>query len=231
MAATRRFHSALMHGLWVELELSGLDLRQVEHLVDEAKEVSPSAVHALQRLLRLFCAEARRVGYHHVSEPDNGIERRAQLMAHAGDELRLVLARQLQLAALVLDLAEQARVLDCQHRLRRERLQEMNGTLGKVTRLFAANYQRSHDFVRADQWNREAGTIAGPHRDFSQRARRLVANIGDLQRLSVLGHLADRIGSADVLVLHSCNQVLAKTASKIAVPIRRKRRSHLPPCP
>jgi ABC-type phosphate transport system auxiliary subunit len=39
--------------LWVEFELSGLDLRQVEHLVDEAKKVSTSAVHALQRLLRL----------------------------------------------------------------------------------------------------------------------------------------------------------------------------------
>src|SRR5262249_50764945 len=36
-----------LYGLRVELELSGLDLRQVEHLVDEAKEVSPSAVHAL----------------------------------------------------------------------------------------------------------------------------------------------------------------------------------------
>src|SRR5262249_48383164 len=132
-------------------------------------------------------------------------------MAHAGDELRLVLARQLQLAALVLDLAEQARVLDRQHRLRRERPQEMNGTLGKVTRLFAANYQRSHDFVRANQWNREAGAIAGPPWRLSQRARRLVAYIGDLLQLSVLGYLADRIGSADVLVLHSCNQLFAKT--------------------
>src|SRR5262249_53730199 len=27
-----------LYGLWVELELSGLDLRQVEHLVDEAKK-------------------------------------------------------------------------------------------------------------------------------------------------------------------------------------------------
>src|SRR5262249_33253271 len=43
-----------LHGLWVELELPCLDLRQVEHLVDEAKKVSPSAVHPLQWLLRLF---------------------------------------------------------------------------------------------------------------------------------------------------------------------------------
>src|SRR5262249_26339023 len=95
-----------LHGLWVELELSGLDLRQVEHLVDEAKEVCPSAVHALERLLRLFCSKARGVGDQHVGEPDDGVEWRAQLMAHARYELRLVLARQLELAALVPDFVE-----------------------------------------------------------------------------------------------------------------------------
>src|SRR5215467_11027150 len=68
-----------LHGLRIEFELSSLDLRQVENLVDEAKKVSTSAVHALQRLLRLFCAEARRIGNQHVSEPNDGIERRAQL--------------------------------------------------------------------------------------------------------------------------------------------------------
>jgi hypothetical protein len=39
--------------LWIELELSGLDLRQIEHLVDEAEQVGAGAVHALQWLLRL----------------------------------------------------------------------------------------------------------------------------------------------------------------------------------
>src|SRR5215831_6971327 len=211
MAATRRFHSALMHGLWVELELSGLDFRQVKHLVDEAKKVSPSAVHALQRLLRLFRAEARRIGDQHIGEPDDGIERRAQLVAHAGYELRLVLARYLQLAAFVLDLAEQARVLDRQHRLGRERLQEMNGTLGKFARLLAPDHECSDDLVCAYQRHNKARTIASPHRDLSDRARRLVAYIGNLLRLSDLRRLADRVGSAEVLVLHSCNQVLAKT--------------------
>src|SRR5262249_53411058 len=93
----------LLYGLWVELELSGLDLREVEHLVDEAKQVSTSAVHALQWLLRLFCSEPRRIFDHHLGQSDDGVERRAQLVAHAGDELRLVLARQLELAGFVLD--------------------------------------------------------------------------------------------------------------------------------
>src|SRR5262249_17793593 len=73
--------------LRIELQLSSLDLRQVEHLVDEAKKVSPRAVHALQWLLRLFCAEARRVFDHHLGQSDDGVERRAQLVADTGDEL------------------------------------------------------------------------------------------------------------------------------------------------
>ena len=79
-----------LHGLRIELKFAGFDLRQVEHLIDEAKQVSSSAVHALQRLQRLFRAEAGRVRDHHLGEPDDGVERRAQLVAHAGDELRLV---------------------------------------------------------------------------------------------------------------------------------------------
>jgi hypothetical protein len=76
-----------LHRLWVELELSGLDLREVEHLIDKAKKVSTSAVHALQWLLRLFCSEPRRVFDHHFRQSNDGIERRAQLVAHTGDEL------------------------------------------------------------------------------------------------------------------------------------------------
>src|SRR5262249_18713531 len=199
------------HGLWVELELSGLDLRQVEYLVDEAKKVSPSAIHALKRFLRLFCSKARRVFDHHFGQSDDGVERRAKFVAHAGDELRLVLACHLQLAAFVLDLAEQARVLDRQHRLGCESLQELNDILGKVARLLAPDDECSDDFVCAYQRHNKARTIAGPHRDLSDRAWRLVADIGNLLRLSDLRRLADRVGSAEVLVLHSCNQVFAKT--------------------
>src|SRR6516162_2783827 len=124
-----------MHGLWVEFELSGLDLRQIEHLVDETKKVSTSAVHALQWLLRFLCAEARRVFDHDFGQSDDSAEPRAQFVADAGDELRLVLAGLRELAALVLDLAKQARILDRQHGLRGEGLQEINDTLGKVARL------------------------------------------------------------------------------------------------
>src|SRR5262249_31736414 len=89
---TSLISGARWEGWWVRFEFPRLDLRQVEHLVDEAKKMSTSAVHALQWLLRLFCSEARRVFDHHLGEPDDGVERRAQLVADAGDELRLILA-------------------------------------------------------------------------------------------------------------------------------------------
>ena len=57
-----------IHRLRAELELAGLDLGEVEHLVDEAEQVGAGAMHALQRLLRLLGAEARRVGDHHLGQ-------------------------------------------------------------------------------------------------------------------------------------------------------------------
>src|SRR6516162_2483589 len=91
----------------------------------------PAGVHPAQRFQRLFRAEARRVGDHHLRQADNGVERRAQLVAHAGEELRLVLARQLQLAVLVLDFIEQAHILDGNHRLVRKYLDQLDLLVGK----------------------------------------------------------------------------------------------------
>src|SRR5258707_4013245 len=102
-----------------------------------SKQVSTSAVHALQRLLRLFGAKARRVFDQHVGQSDDGIDRGAQLVAHAGHELRLVLARLRQLLALVLDFVEQADVLDRDHRLVGEGGQKLNLLFGKRANLLA----------------------------------------------------------------------------------------------
>jgi hypothetical protein len=82
-----------IHRLGIEFELPGFDLREVQHLVDEAKEVGPGGIHPAQRFQRLFRAEARRVADHHLGEPDDGVERRAQLVAHAGKKLGFVFAR------------------------------------------------------------------------------------------------------------------------------------------
>ena len=75
---------------------------------------------------------------------------RAQLVAHVGQELRLVLARDLKLAALLIDLGKEVRVLDRQHRLGGECLEQIDGVLRKRAGRFASNHQRA-DYVVARQ--------------------------------------------------------------------------------
>ena len=64
-----------------------------------------------------------------------------------------MLARLCKLASFLLDLMEQARILDRQDRLRGEGLQQFDGVLGKFTRLLAAHHQRTDDPIGAEQWN------------------------------------------------------------------------------
>src|SRR6516165_965394 len=53
----------------------------------------------------------------HLGDPDDGVEGRAQLVAHVSEELRLVLARLGKLTALLLDFVEQPDILDSDYRL------------------------------------------------------------------------------------------------------------------
>src|SRR6516165_4382397 len=46
-------------------------------------------IDTAQRLQRLFRAEARGIGDHHLGQADDGVERRAQLVAHAGEDCDL----------------------------------------------------------------------------------------------------------------------------------------------
>ncbi len=80
------------------------------------------------------------------------VHRRAQLVAHVGEELRLVLARELELLALLLDLLEQPRVLDGDRRLRGEGMQQVDGV--------GRNRRPAHAVVRAENAH---GAPAGDH--------------------------------------------------------------------
>jgi hypothetical protein len=53
----------------------------------------------------------------------------------------------------------------------------MNGTLGKFARLLAPDHERPDNALCADQRHDEARPKSGPHRDLSDRACRLVADI------------------------------------------------------
>ena len=72
------------------------------------------ALEDAQHLLRRLTVSAVR---HQFGVAQDGVERRAQLMAHIGEELRLVPARLFKLPALVLYFVEQPHVLDRDRRL------------------------------------------------------------------------------------------------------------------
>src|SRR5207253_4110430 len=61
--------------LGIEFELAGFDLREVEYFADEVQKVLSGGIHTMQRLQRLFRAEARRVGDHHLGQADDEIGR------------------------------------------------------------------------------------------------------------------------------------------------------------
>src|SRR5262249_47611653 len=173
-----------LHGLWIELELFRLDLRQVEHLVDEAKKVSPSAVHALQWLLRLFCSEARRVFDHHLGQTDDGIERRAQLVAHAGDELRLVLAGLLELSVFLLDFVEQPHVLDRDGRLVSKRTDQLDLLFGEGSRFGPGQSQDANRDAVAQHRHTEHGAEPAQLLGLSPSIFWVGRHIGDMYNLT-----------------------------------------------
>ncbi len=76
-----------------------------------------------------------------------------------------MLARLRKLAAFLLDLMEQSRILDRQDRLRGEGLQQIDGVLGKFARLLAAHHQRADDPIGAEQRNGQMSAETGAQND------------------------------------------------------------------
>src|SRR6266496_2543160 len=92
----------------------------------------PIGLQALQHGARLLGHLAVDAVEDELGVAENGVERRAQLVAHIGEELRFVFARLSELTAFLLDLAEQPRVLDREHGVGCEGLQKLNCTFSSL---------------------------------------------------------------------------------------------------
>jgi hypothetical protein len=130
-------------GFQIELHPPGLDLGEVEDVVDQREQVAARAEHAVEGLDVL--PQGLRIFPQHLGDADDGVERGAQLVAHAGEELRLVLARLGELAALVLDFIEQPHVLDGDHSLVGEGLDQLDLLVGE------RSYCRSGQIEHSDR--------------------------------------------------------------------------------
>ena len=84
---------------------AGLDLREIEDVVDEVEQIGAGGVDVPGELDLLVGEVARGVSGELLAEDEDGIERRAQLVRHVRQELGLVLRGERQLRGLFLERA------------------------------------------------------------------------------------------------------------------------------
>ena len=87
---------ARVERLRVEGQLAGLDLGQVEDLVDQSEQVAAAALDPAERRALLLVERPVHAGEERVGEAEDRVHRRSKLVAHAGEEARLRLARALR---------------------------------------------------------------------------------------------------------------------------------------
>src|SRR5262249_44699186 len=95
-----------------EFELAGLDLGEIQNIVDETEQMPAVGLKAFEYAKHLLGRLAVGPVRHQFGVTQDGIERRAQFVAHIGKELRFVLACLFKVPALVLDFVKQADILD-----------------------------------------------------------------------------------------------------------------------
>src|SRR6516164_3769955 len=70
-----------------KFELTGLDLREIKHVIDESKQVLAVGLKAFEYAKHLLGRLAVSAVSHQFRIAQDGIERGAQLVAHIGEEL------------------------------------------------------------------------------------------------------------------------------------------------
>jgi len=114
-----------------EVHAAGLDLGEVEDVVDQPQLMLAGRVDPLEVRDQRLLVEVRGLLLEHLGVADDGVRGRAQLVGHVRQELRLVLAGFAKLAIRLLEISEEPGVLDANHGLVGERLQERNLAVGK----------------------------------------------------------------------------------------------------
>jgi hypothetical protein len=81
----------------LQLHAPRFDLREIEDVVDEGEEMVSRLEDVLEILGLLLVDVAEHLLGQDLREPDDGVERRAQLVRHVGEKLRLVAVGRLEL--------------------------------------------------------------------------------------------------------------------------------------
>src|SRR5438552_18038104 len=118
-------------------------------------------IDVLPILLLLLVQLAEHAVGQDLGEADDGVERRPQLVRHVREELGLVLAGDLELPALVLDLEvaglqflEQAHIFDGDDRLVGEGLEQRDLLVRELPYLLSAKEEGTDRHAFAEEWYR-----------------------------------------------------------------------------
>src|SRR6185312_9067361 len=167
-----------------ERHLPRFDLREIEHVVDQPQQMLAVRLHAFQYLADLIRHLAIDVVEHQFGIAKDGVERRAQLMADISEELRFVLARDFELAALLVDLGEEAGIVDGERRLRRKGLEQLDNGRGKGAGCAAPDDKRADDTIAAKERHHQQRPEARLEDELLEREMRRFEEIGNLGRLA-----------------------------------------------
>src|SRR5256714_1236761 len=167
----------------VELHPAGLDLGQIEDVVDQAEEMAARAEHVVEILGLLWVERPEHLLEEHLGEPNDRVERCSQLVRHRREELALVPARDLELLALLLDLLEELDVLDRDRGLIRERLDELNLARREWPDTDPSQDDDTERLAALHHGNRENGPGFGdPHGPGIREQVRICRDVGEVDR-------------------------------------------------
>ena len=125
-----------------------------------------------------------------LREAEDRVQGGPELVGHVGEELGLVAAGGLELAALVRDLAEEAGVLDGKGRLGGEGLEQLDDLRRERARRFPVDREPADQLVFAQQRDGEERAVPVPKEDVAAGPAIgiLRGDVGDLDRLARHGH-------------------------------------------
>jgi len=175
----------------LQLHPAGLDLREVEDVVEKLEQVLARLPDVADVLLLAVVEITALLLEEHLGEPDDGVQRRAQLVRHVGEELRFVLARDLELDAPLLELPVEAGVDNGERGLASERLEQVAGLLSEAPGNQAANGERPDNAVVTEDRHRDERPPASVQQDAEVCVRVHVPDVGYLVRLALPGRPPD----------------------------------------
>ena len=203
--------SASDDGTELELHPARLDLRQVEDLVDQLEQVAPRAADVLDVLLLALVEIAEHAVEQHFGEADHGVERRAQLVRHAGQELGLVAARHFSSCDLRSSSRKTRALWMATAGMAGERLQQLHRGRRQEAGRRAPDHQDADGPLIAHQGHRgqRAPPVAEEHREV--RVRGLQLQVLRLARPVLRRGAADERVGADVRRAQRLGQLVART--------------------